>query len=132
MERELRKYQSKPVHVTGFQWWPEIGEGYGVRNRPKKHPANPDDFYVRDRFGNEKQIKPGQFCIQRPDGSHEIVPNGAMQDIYDDIEAIGVSPEAQESPAPAAVADDPPPAPEQPAEPKPKRKRVRRKASDAD
>ena len=91
LEIDVQQYQTKPIHVTAVQWEPAMGAVHGVSIRPKKHPANPDDFYVRDRFGAESKVEPGDWVLTSSDGSHQIVKNGAFQALYDPIATMKVA-----------------------------------------
>ena len=76
-------YRQRPLKVSAIQWEPELGIGHGVRARPKKHKSNPDEFYVRDRFGKEARIEPGQWVLTYPDGSNAILADGTFQALYE-------------------------------------------------
>lgn len=80
---ELKQYIQKPITVSAIQWETEMGADHGVKNKFKKHPMNPDSFHIRNRFGQEKPVVPGDWIIQFNDGSHEIISNAAFHDLYE-------------------------------------------------
>jgi len=75
-------YQTKPVTVSAIKWTEELGAQFGVKNRLKKHPMNPDYFHVRDRFGKEKPIESGDYVITYKDGASDVVRGAAFDDLY--------------------------------------------------
>ena len=82
-EAKVEQYQSIPKIVSAYQWGPEIGEGNGVQNKPKKHEMNPDDFFVVNRFKEEIKIQPGDWVIQFPDGAFDVVSPGLFEATYE-------------------------------------------------
>lgn len=82
-EAVVMTYRQRPLTVTAIRWEPELGAVHGVRARPKKHKANPDEHYVRDRFSKETLIVPGQWVVTYPDGSNAIVAEGTFQALYE-------------------------------------------------
>ena len=91
------QYRQRPLQVSAIQWELAHGAGQGVRARPKKHEANPDEWFVRDRFGKEHLIQPGDWVLTYPDGSNAIVAEGTFQALYEP-ETVGKEP-ATGSPA---------------------------------
>lgn len=88
---EARGYRQRALRVEAVQWEPQRGVGDGVQARPKKHEANPDEFFVRDRFGKETTVVPGDWVVHYPDGSYAILANGTFQHLYEpeEPEAVG-------------------------------------------
>ena len=78
-----QEYRQKPITVSAAKWEEELGSQFGVRERPKKHKANPTEFYVRNRYGKEILINPGDWVITFKDGSNEVIEGAAFLDMYE-------------------------------------------------
>lgn len=81
-KHEPQQYVSRPVTVKAVQWEPADQAVHGVQARPKKHPMNPDEFFVVTRFGKEILIQPTDWVLTFADGAHEVVEAGAFPSLY--------------------------------------------------
>jgi hypothetical protein len=92
------KFNTRISNVEAVQWNPEMGAVSGVRARPKKHEANPDDWYVKDRLGREKPIQSGDWVLTHPDGSHEKLEDGEFHALYEPLNPVVEKPEPEPEP----------------------------------
>ena len=84
---QASQYRQKSITVSAIQWDPEMGAKHGVQAKPKKHEMNPDDFYVKTRFGKEIPVVEGDWIITYLDGSSDVVKGNSFTDLYEPVKA---------------------------------------------
>lgn len=85
---QLKQYRQKPLDIMAFRWTVDIGSGNGVNARPKKHHANPDEWFVRTRFNEEIILTEPSWITTYRDGSHGVIPDGQFLELWEDVSKI--------------------------------------------
>lgn len=92
-EQELKQgdFSTIAIHVKAIQFKEEMGPVFGVQMKPKKHDLNPSEFYIKTRFRDaagkfkEVPVKSGDWIVQFPDGSYDVVEDAAFHALYREI-----------------------------------------------
>jgi len=79
---ELKKYKQRPIEVHAFRWTPKVGKDNGVQARPKKHVMNPDEFYIKNRFGVEEVVTEGDWIVKDASSGLSIVKDFHFLELY--------------------------------------------------
>jgi len=88
VEQQLNSYQRRPVEVKACKWEKSLGAISGVMARPKKHKLNPDEFFIMAR-GKEVILTEECWIITNNDGSHDLIPDGQFQELFEPSNSCG-------------------------------------------